>query len=133
MLDTSIVSDLIRNPQGQVAASLNAHGEDGLCVSVITAAELRFGATKRASARLSAQVEAILSAIEVLGFEPPSDVTYGRLRVALEKARMPTGPNDLLIAAHALTLEATLVTDNVAEFSRVPGLRLENWLEKKLA
>jgi tRNA(fMet)-specific endonuclease VapC len=99
-----------------------------VCTSIVVAAELRYGAAKKGSARLTAQLEAVLQALPVLAFEAPADATYGRLRAELEKAGQPIGGNDLLIAAHAMTLGQTLVTDNEREFARVTGLRCENWL-----
>lgn len=129
MLDTNIVSDLVRNPQGRVAARLRQHGEDGICVSIVTAAELRYGCAKKRSARLLRQVEAILSAIDILPFDVPADTEYGTIRAELEVAGQPIGPTDLFIAAHARSLRVTLVTRNAAEFRRVAGLKVENWLE----
>jgi tRNA(fMet)-specific endonuclease VapC len=128
MLDTNIVSALAREPHGAAAARIAAVGSDAVCVSVITASELRFGCEKKASRRLTTQIDAILGAIAILPFDVPADATYGRLRAALEGAGTPIGPNDLLIASHALTLGATLVTANVDQFRRVHGLRVENWL-----
>ena len=128
MLDTNIVSDLIRNPQGQAAKRLAVHGDEGICLSIIVAAELRFGAAKRASTRLSARVETILATVDVLPFDQPGDARYGELRATLEASGTPIGPTDLFIAAHALALQVMLVTDNVEEFRRVPGLVVENWL-----
>ena len=95
---------------------------------IIVAAELRYGATKKNSPRLTAQLEAVLGALEVLALEAPADIRYGRIRASLERMGRPIGANDLLIAAHALSLDFTLVTDNEREFSRVDGLRIENWL-----
>lgn len=92
------------------------------------AAELRYGATKKGSPKLSSQLEAVLGALEVLGFEAPADATYGTLSTRLEQAGAPIGGNDLLIAAHALALGYTVVTDNDKEFGRVEDLRCENWL-----
>ena len=128
MLDTNIVSDLIRSPQGKIADRIARVGEDQVGVSVVVAAELRFGAAKKKSARLSAQLEAILNSMDVLALEPPVDAIYGHLRADLEHRGKPIGANDLLIAAHALAMDLTLVTDNVEEFRRVPKLRVENWL-----
>ena len=128
MLDTDIVSDLIRNPQGRAAHRLRQHGEDGICVSIITAAELRYGCARRASAKLPGRVEAVLSAIDILPFDVPADAEYGRIRAALEGAGTPIGPTDLFIAAHASSLGVMLVTHNLAEFQRVRGLRIESWL-----
>jgi tRNA(fMet)-specific endonuclease VapC len=128
MLDTNIVSDLIRNPQGQVAEKLAAHGTSGVCISIIVAAELRYGTVKKRSPRLQSRVEGILERMDVLPFDRPCDAEYGRLRAKLEAAGTPIGPNDMFIAAHALAIGAFLITDNLREFQRVPGLKAENWL-----
>jgi tRNA(fMet)-specific endonuclease VapC len=128
LLDTNIVSDLVRRPQGRVAAKIAEIGEQQVATSIIVAAELRYGAAKKGSPRLSAQLEAILGALDVMALEPPADVAYGDLRAALEKSGRLIGPNDLLIAAQSLALEMVLVTDNVGEFERVDGLKIENWL-----
>jgi tRNA(fMet)-specific endonuclease VapC len=128
LLDTNIISDLVRHPQGVVARQVAAVGEDLICTSIIVAAELRFGAAKRNASRLTDQVEAILSAIEVLPFDAPADRAYAELRRALEQVGQPIGPNDMLIAAHALATKCIFVTANVGEFSRVPGLQVTNWL-----
>jgi tRNA(fMet)-specific endonuclease VapC len=128
LLDTNIVSNLVRNPQGRVADRLKAVGEQNICTSIIVAAELRYGTTKKASPRLTAQVEAVLNVIDTLPFDSPADEVYGSIRTQLELVGKPIGGNDLLIAAQALALDHTLVTDNDQEFSRVDGLRVENWL-----
>ena len=128
MLDTNIVSDLVRNPQGPVFDRIVQVGSDQVCASIITAAELRYGCAKKGSPKLLAQVEAILGAMEILPFEIPADAEYGDIRAGLEAAGTPIGPNDLLIAAHASALGATLVTANVEKFRRVRGLTVENWL-----
>ncbi len=128
MLDTNIVSDLVRTPQGRVFDRIAAIGGDNMCISIITAAELRYGCAKKRSLRLLAQIEAILSSIEILPFDVSADTEYAGIRAELEAARKPIGPNDLLIAAHACAADMTLVTANVSEFERVRGLRTENWL-----
>jgi tRNA(fMet)-specific endonuclease VapC len=128
LLDTNIVSDLIRNPQGAGMTRIAEVGEAAVATSIIVSSELRYGAAKRGSARLNAQLEAVLGSLPVLRLESPVDVAYASLRAALEAAGTPIGANDMLIAAQALALELTLVTDNVREFSRVPGLLVENWL-----
>lgn len=128
LLDTNILSDLVRNPQGQVAAHIAAAGDGAISTSIIVAAELRFGAVKRGSDRLTAQLERILSAIDVQPFEAPADAAYAQLRARLEAAGTPIGANDMLIAAHALSAGSVVVTDNEREFSRVDGLKIENWL-----
>lgn len=128
LLDTNIVSDLVHNPQGKVARHIRTVGEKHVCTSIIVAAELRYGAGKKGSPRLSSQLDTVLGALEVLPFETPADTSYGLLRTRLEQAGTPIGANDLLIAAHALALGYVIVTDNEREFSRVKGLRLQNWL-----
>jgi tRNA(fMet)-specific endonuclease VapC len=128
LLDTNIVSDLVRNPQGQAVAHIRRLGESKVSTSIVVAAELRYGAAKKNSSRLTAQLETVLGALEVLPFEAPADEVYGRIRAELEAQGKPIGANDLLIAAHALSLGHTLVTDNTKEFTRVRGLRVENWL-----
>jgi tRNA(fMet)-specific endonuclease VapC len=129
MLDTNIVSALARNPHGPVTHRIAAVGPDAICVSIITAAELRYGCAKKGSAKLLAQIEAILESVQVLALDVPADTEYGGIRSELEAAGKPIGPNDLFIAAHAYALQAVLVTANVAEFSRIRGLRVENWLQ----
>lgn len=128
MLDTNILSDLVRNPQGLIAQGISEAGENNICTSIIVASELRFGANKRGSRKLATQLSVILSAIEILPLEEPADHRYGELRAALEKQGTTIGPNDMLIAAHALMLDCVVVTANEREFSRVPKLKVENWL-----
>lgn len=128
LLDTNIVSDLVRNPQGAAAQKIAEVGETAVCTSIIVAAELRYGAAKRASPRLTAQLEQVLAALQVLPFEAPGDEAYADLRTRLEAAGTPIGANDLLIAAHALALGCAVVTDNTREFGRVDGLEVVNWV-----
>lgn len=128
LLDTNILSDLVRNPQGPVASRIAEVGEDAVCTSVIVAAELRFGAARRASPRLTTQLERVLAALPILPFEEPADVAYAELRTRLEAAGTPIGGNDMLIAAHALSCGCAIVTDNEREFGRVEALRVVNWL-----
>ncbi len=128
MLDTNIVSDLIRNPLGKVAARIERLGDDGVCVSIIVAAELRYGCARRGSPRLLDLVEGVLERMPVLPLDMPADAEYAGIRSELEAGGTPIGPNDLLIAAHAYALRMPLVTAD-AEFRRVQGLQVENWLE----
>ncbi|SDB53461.1 tRNA(fMet)-specific endonuclease VapC [Desulfonatronum thiosulfatophilum] len=129
LLDTNILSDLVRHPQGIVAQRIREHGEQAVFTSIIVACELRFGAAKRNAPRLSAQVEAILAAMDVLPLEPPADEQYARLRLHLEQNGSPIGPNDMLIAAQALAEDSILVSANTKEFRHVPGLVTVDWLE----
>ena len=128
LLDTNVVSDLVRHPQGRTAAKIAELGEDAVATSIIVAAELRYGAAKKGSARLASQLETVLGAIEVIPFEAPADASYANARVALEAAGTPIGGNDLFIAAQALALDMVVVTNNEREFGRVRGLKVENWL-----
>lgn len=128
LLDTNIISDLVRNPRGRVVRRLSEVGEDNVYTSLIVASELRYGAAKKGSPRLSAQLESVLRALDVLPIESPVDVVYGQLRANLERAGKIIGGNDLFIAAHAIALGDVLVTGNEREFSRIPDLVVENWL-----
>lgn len=129
LLDTNILSDLVRNPQGRVMRHIGKLGGRRVCTSIIVAAELRYGAAKKKSQRLAAQLEAILGALDVLPFEAPAHVAYGLLRSRLEAAGQMIGGNDLLIAAQAISLGYTIVTNNEREFARIADLPWENWLK----
>jgi tRNA(fMet)-specific endonuclease VapC len=94
MLDTNIVSELARNPQGAVARHIAEVGPDAVCVSIITAAELRYGCAKKGSVKLLAQIEAILGSIAILALDVPADTEYGGIRAELEAAGKPIGAND---------------------------------------
>jgi tRNA(fMet)-specific endonuclease VapC len=131
LLDTNAVTDLIRNPQGVVATRISEVGQAQVCTSVIVAAEVRYGAVRRGSARLTAQCETVLRALEIEPFAPPADVMYARERARLQSSGRIIGANDLFIAAHALALGRTLVTDNERQFARVSGLSCENWLRRR--
>jgi len=130
LLDTNILSDLVRHPQGRISEYIVQVGEASIWTSILVACELRFGAQKKGSRRLTASLEAILDRIPVLPLDIPGDRQYAEIRTALEQAGTPIGPNDLLIAAHALALDVTLVTANTLEFQRVANLRLDNWLTR---
>ena len=127
LLDTNAVSQLVRKPDGDLARRVAALEQGSFAISVIVAAELRYGAHRRGSARLTRQLEAVLSALDVRPLEEPADRHYGAIRADLERSGRPIGYNDLLIAAHARALGATLVTNNVGEFGRVPSLAVEDW------
>lgn len=128
LLDTNVVSDLIRHPQGRVASRIYSAGEENVCTSIVVAAELRYGAQKSESKKVADRVELLLSAMEIVPMEPPADRRYGEIRHHLTQQGAVIGPNDLLIAAHALALDLILVTANTREFERVPQLGIENWL-----
>jgi tRNA(fMet)-specific endonuclease VapC len=113
--------------QGIIRDRIAEVGEQTVCVSLLVAAELRFGAAKQ-SARLTRQVDAVLSVLPILPLETPVDAHYAEIRAGLETSGCPIGPNDLIIAAHARALGLSLVTHNLTELSRVPSLLVQNWL-----
>ena len=127
MLDTNVISDMVKNPTGRAAQRARTL-QGQLCTSIVVAAELRYGCAKKGSPELVRRVAAILDAIGVAALDRPADLEYGVLRAELEAAGQTIGANDLLIAAHASSMDATLVTANLREFTRVQGLRVENWL-----
>lgn len=128
LLDTNIISQMVHDPHGPIAQRVLRSSRDVVVTSVIVASELRFGAAKRPTATFGQRIEAIFDEIEALPFAAPADKIYGMIRAGLEQSGTPIGAIDLLIAAHALALDATLVTDNEREFARIQGLKVENWL-----
>ena len=128
LLDTNVLSHLVRQPQGSVAARIAKVGEDAVLTSIVVACELRYGTAKRGSQRLTRQVDAVLGAMTILPLEAGVDRHYAAIRTALERKGTPIGAHDMLIAAHARSVGAICVTANLAEFSRVPALKIENWL-----
>jgi len=118
----------MRNPRGRVFERISEVGEASICTSIIVAAELRFGAARKNSPRLTAQLETVIGAIEIVNLEAPVDTLYANIRSGLERLGQPIGGNDLLIAAHALAMNLTLITDNESEFARIGQLRIENWI-----
>ena len=128
MLDTNIISGMIRNPRGR-AAGRARDVQNQVCTSIVVAAELRYGCARKGSPELLRRVENILDEIQIVALDVPADADYGEIRAELEAAGQPIGANDLFIAAHARSMGVTLVTANVREFCRVRGLTIENWLE----
>jgi len=128
MLDTNICIYLIKEHPASVLDRFAFHPVGDIGVSVITLAELECGITKSSRpARNRAALEQFVSPLEVASFDHPATTAYGRLRTILEKKGQPIGSMDLLIAAHAISLDARLITHNVKEFRKVPGLRIEDW------
>jgi tRNA(fMet)-specific endonuclease VapC len=131
LLDTNILSDVIRNRTGNVAKKIGRMTRAerrSLCTSIIVAAELRFGGAKKSTLPLIERIDEVLQTVTVLPLEEDADRHYARLRAQLERVGSPISGNDLLIAAHALATNSILVTDNTREFRRIPELRMENWL-----
>jgi tRNA(fMet)-specific endonuclease VapC len=133
LLDTNILSAMLRNPSGHVARRVRDARVSTVQTSIICAGELRFGAEKLGLPELSGRIDRLLASLEVLPFSAPAERLYGEIRARLETLGAPIGSNDMLIAAHALATDSILVTDNTREFSRVPGLRIENWLREQPA
>jgi len=129
MLDTNIVSHIMRYPVGPAGNRVAMLSPGIACMSIITSAELRFGARKVGSQKLWQKIEEFSEYVSVLPFEHPAELIYAEIRTDLERRGVPIGAHDMLIAAHALSLDLTLVTANIREFARVPGLRVENWLD----
>lgn len=127
MLDTDTVSFVLRG-QGNAGVNLTARAPSQVCISAISLSELRFGADKRRSKRLHRLIDTFTATVEVLSFDASAADAFGGLCAALEAKGTPIGVLDTLIAAHALSLNLTLVTNNSKHFTRVRGLRTENWL-----
>jgi tRNA(fMet)-specific endonuclease VapC len=128
LLDTNIISDLVKNPGGRAATRFEQVESHEIATSVIVAGEIRFGLLQKGSANLTQRVEAVLGRIEVLPLVPDVSAMYGAIRLDLRSRGLPIGENDLWTAAQAHHLGAILVTDNEREFRRVDGLAVENWL-----
>jgi tRNA(fMet)-specific endonuclease VapC len=132
LLDTNILSDMMRNPTGlaaqQFRATRSKSDTTDIRTSVIVQCELLFGLRRRTHPRWQTHYELLLQSVTVMPFDAEVAAHYANLRTVLEQAGTPIGPNDTFIAAHALALGATLVTADT-EFSRVPGLQVENWLQ----
>lgn len=126
MLDTDTVSFALRGV-GAVAARVADRRPSELCMSAVTLGELRFGAAKRRSRKIDRAIDAFLQGVDVLPFDGSAADRFGIVASVLASNGVPIGQMDTLIAAHALSVGATLVTNNVRHFSKVAGLKLENW------
>lgn len=128
LLDTSTCVFIIRNKSQLALSRLRQHAVGVVAISSITLAELRYGADKSQDpAKNHAALNSFLAPLEVVEFDAQAAGEYGRIRVDLENRGLPIGALDTLIAAHAKSLNLTVVTNNVGEFSRVPGLSVEDW------
>lgn len=131
LLDTNALSELVRNPDGPVAATYRVKAKEPesiLLTSIIVACEVRYGLAKNYSASVEQRANEVLARIPPEPIGLGVDDAYAAIRSDLERRGQPIGQNDMLIAAHALALGAILVTDNTREFKRVKGLKVENWL-----
>jgi len=128
LLDTNACVDYLTGRYPKVVFRIKNSVPDDLCLSSVVVAELRYGADHSARRRTNhGRIDALLDEIECLDFDLRAAATYGRVRQQLDAAGTPIGPNDMLIAAHALSRGLSVVTDNVAEFKRVKGLKVDNW------
>ena len=127
LLDTDICIYIINKRPKRVLDRFRRHSVGDLGISSITASELAFGVAKSGSAKNRAALEAFMLPLEVAQYDLGAALIYGEIRAELERSGTTIGPLDTLIAAHALSLGTTLVTNNEKEFRRVAGLRCENW------
>jgi tRNA(fMet)-specific endonuclease VapC len=126
MLDTDTVSYSLRGV-GNVNERLLEHQPSQLCISSITLAELRFGASKRKSRKLENLIDTFTASVQVMPFEVEAAATFGKIAARLQGSGSPIGDFDTLIAAHAISLDLVLVTNNRKHFEKIPQIRLENW------
>ena len=128
LLDTNACIDYFTGRYPRVVTRIQDSSPEDLFLSVVVVAELRYGADHSARCRPNhSRIDALIAEIEPLDFDLRAAATYGRVRAQLEVGGTPIGPNDMLIAAHALSRGLTVVTDNAAAFRRVKGLEVENW------
>lgn len=131
LLDTNICIYIINRKPPEVFRHFEGLSVGDIAISSITGAELAHGVAKSGSPRNQQALEKFLMPLDILAFDTMAMHHYGRLRTQLERLGPPIGPLDTLIAAHALALGCTLVTNNLREFERVPGLPLENWAQDR--
>lgn len=127
LLDTNIISAIVQQSGGKADRRFLTHPIQNIFTSVICAAEIEFGIRNKPEFRTAHRLQEFLQSLDIVPFEIDAARTYGEIRCALQRAGTPIGANDLFIAAHALALDATLVTANEREFRRVPALKVENW------
>jgi tRNA(fMet)-specific endonuclease VapC len=129
LLDTNICIYLIRRKPPTVLSQFRSHSVGDIGVSSVTVAELQYGVQKsRHIEQNQSALEQFLAPLIIADFDEAAAVVYGRIRAALEAQGTPIGALDMLITAQALSLDVTLVTNNTGEFSRVPDLKLVNWI-----
>ena len=129
MLDTNICIYAIKQKPEKVFSKLKKMNSADICISAVTYAELACGVEKSAAVeRNRLALFLLLANIEILDFDSKAAEEYGRVRAELKKKGVPIGPLDMMIAGHARSLGYTVVTNNLKEFSRVSGLKTENWV-----
>lgn len=127
LLDTDICIYIINERPKRVLDRFRKHSVGDLGISSITASELAFGVAKSGSAKNQAALEGFMLPLEMAQYDLRAALIYGEIRAELERSGATIGPLDMFIAAHALSLGTTLVTNNEREFRRIAGLRCENW------
>jgi len=128
LLDTDICIHLIRERPRSILDRFSEHAVGDIGISVVTLAELEYGVSKSSKpGKNKHALDQFIAPLVVAAFDRPATAVYGKLRTTLEKKGQAIGAMDLLIAAHALSLNVRLITHNVREFARVPGLRVETW------
>lgn len=130
MLDTNTCIYIIKQKPAKVLKHFKVYSVGEIGISSITLAELRFGVEKSLHVQKNADaLDAFILPLEIADFDEKAAKVYGEIRSMLEKAENPIGSMDMLIGAHALSLNATLVTNNIKEFKRIKGLRVINWTD----
>jgi tRNA(fMet)-specific endonuclease VapC len=129
MLDTNICSYILKNRPATVRARFDEAGNDALSISTVVLAELYYGAARHAkSIAIRREIDNFATRLAVISWDEAAADHYGDIRSALEKQATPIGAMDMMIAAHARSLKATLVSNNAKHFEKVPGLLIANWL-----
>jgi len=130
LLDTNICVFVIRQKPQRVIHRFRQHDPDDLGISTVTLAELRYGADKSQDpVKNHNALNAFLAPLEIADFDARASEAYGKVRLDLESRGLPIGPLDTMIAAHALSLNVAVVSNNTSEFSRVTGLTVEDWTQ----
>ena len=130
LLDTNIISEALKKPNGKIARKFSRLKAGSFGLSTIVSCEILYRLEKHPSDKIANKIRRGLQTIPVLDIPAAAAKTYGTIRANLERRGLTIGANDMLIAAHAIHANLTLVSDNVKEFDRVPGLKVENWLRE---
>lgn len=129
LLDTNIVIYIIKNRPKEVREAFKKH-QGQMAISTVSVGELTFGAERsEQSERNQADIDGMLARLDVFNFDEKAAAHFGQIRAELYNQGKPIGPYDMMIAGHARSQGLILVTNNVKEFERVPGLRVENWVD----
>jgi tRNA(fMet)-specific endonuclease VapC len=128
LLDTNIISDLMRNPGGMVARKIAEVGQKNIFTSVLAIGEVRYGIERRKSEKHAVALKAIMPFMNPEPFKAPADRLYATIRLTIEAMGLPVGQLDMLLGAQALASDAIFVTANEKHFRHMPGLKVENWL-----